>query len=119
MEGSSAAVLPVGMYEAKLADPHLKFLFSQSRHGNSDCGIKPARSNAVAFRVTPSLLQHESGSNRYNYLPHSHVVDNMYTDNTAQRFVGKGGAPPCLQYDIYVRRKPLLKVCVTQPWDLR
>lgn len=110
MDGCSAAVLPAGMYEAKLADPHLQFLFMRSRRGQNEGGTNPARSNSVAFRVTPSLLQHQPGANRFTYLPHSHVVDHMYTDNTAQKFVGKGGTPPCLQYDIYVRRKPQLQV---------
>ena len=41
-EGASAAVLPAGVYEAKLADPHLKFLFARSRHGDNDCDTGPA-----------------------------------------------------------------------------
>lgn len=111
-DDQSAAILPIGMYEAKLADPRFTFLFSKCHCGDRDCGAKPSRSSAVAFRLAPTMLQHEPGINRYTYLPHSHVADNIYTDNTAQKYIGKGGMPPCLQYDIYVRRKPQLQVCM-------
>lgn len=113
IDGSDAAELPSGLYEAKLTDPHLQFLFLNCHHRNSPFSTHPAPSGSISFRVTakPTAAQHEPGSNRFNYLPHTHTVDHIYTDNTARAFVGQGGATgQYVAYDIYTRRKPRLQV---------
>lgn len=113
IDGSHASELPSGLYEAKLTEPHLQFLFLNCHHRNSPYSTHPARSGSISFRVvsTPGATQHEPCSNRFNYLPHTHTVDHIYTDNTARAFVGQGGATgQYVAYDIYTRRKPRLQV---------
>jgi hypothetical protein len=115
LEGSHAAELPLGVYEAKLKDPHLQFLFLHHRAGQHQIRLPPASQNAVSFRIMPADSAHQAGVNRFNFLPHSHAVDKMYTDNSAQAFVGQGGdSDAFVAYNIYTRRKPLLEVLLLQ-----
>jgi hypothetical protein len=117
-DGSHAAELPSGLYEAKLINPHLQFLFLHCHHRSSPHSTHPAPRGSISFQITakPGATQHEPGSNRFNYLPHTHNVDQIYTDNTARAFVGQGGATgQYVAYDIYTRRKPRLQVCHPSP----
>jgi hypothetical protein len=112
-DGSHAAELPSGLYEAKLNNSHLQFLFLHCHHRNNPHSAPPGSPGSISFQITakPGATQYEPRSNRFNYLPHAHTVDQIYTDNTARAFVGQGGATgQYVAYDIYTRRKPRLQV---------
>jgi hypothetical protein len=114
--GAAAVALPIGDYVASLTDPQLQVLFvsqQRSSHSAQHCKLSTVDAESVAFRVTESLPQPPATLNRFNYLPHSHTVDDIYTDNTARAFVGRGGAANLTTmhcHDIYTRRRPRIWV---------
>jgi hypothetical protein len=114
--------LPVGDYEATLTDPQLQILFvSHRRSCNTPQHCEPSTmdTETVAFRVTGTIPLPPPTLNRFNYLPHSHTVDDIYTDNTARAFVGRGGAAALTTmhcHDIYMRRRP--RTWVRPSWPL-
>ena len=110
-DGSHVAELPEGCYEASLTDPHLQFVFLHHHTHQQPLNTPPASPGAISFRVTAANANHAPGENRFNYLPHSHAVNKIYTDNTAQAFVGQGSTSDTVfAYDIYTRRRPQLVV---------
>jgi hypothetical protein len=113
--GSSGALLPAAVYEASLTDDCLQVLFvscRQQHEGPEECEPAAAVGSAIRFRVTEAMQPQSPGANRFNFLPHSHNVADVYTDNTARAFVSRGGAlTSCLTYEVYTRRRPAARVC--------
>ena len=110
--GVSAVLLPAGEYEAAVADPQLKVMFvSEQGHAGAAqrCPLHVDAGDTVCFRVSPTAPHPGATMNRFDYLPHSLTVDDIYTDNTACAFVAKGGSGQLTTgrcFDVYTRRRP-------------
>lgn len=110
-----------GWYTAYLDDPSMCLVFHTKRQqdGNAPQGYAMSGPHmpACVFRVLPGGARYEQLSdNRYSVDSASPAVEDIYTDNTSMRFIGRGpGRSSYTPVEVYMRRRPRVQIRMIDP----
>ncbi|KAK3287566.1 hypothetical protein CYMTET_4931, partial [Cymbomonas tetramitiformis] len=117
--------LPAGRYMLTCGDPSFSLLFA-IRKEDKVCrqldGFlgRPGETSSVELELLHDQIPvHEPRLNRYEVFDDTlPTIEDIYTDNTAMKFMGHGAGKQQLKYtpiEVYIRRRPRIQVAVEEP----
>lgn len=114
MDVESNNYLEPGSYELKVTDPSRLLIFYTYTGDNEPAEITQVENEIVPFTVVDPGPRFVTEENRYNYDGKSPAILDIYTDNTAKKFVAKGqtGQNAYSPVQLYCRARPWFQLLV-------